>query len=62
MRPPKSNAHGALSWLALFGSSGTLICCALPIILVTLGAGATIAALTHRSEGARNSQTITQHR
>jgi len=46
MGSPKSNDHGALSWLALFGSSGTLICCALPIILVTLGAGATVAALT----------------
>lgn len=35
-----------LSWLTLFASSGTLICCALPIILVTLGMGATVAALT----------------
>jgi mercuric ion transport protein len=35
-----------LSWLTLFASSGTLICCALPIILVTLGLGATVAALT----------------
>ncbi len=34
------------SWLTLFASSGTLICCALPIILVTLGMGATVAALT----------------
>jgi len=37
--------HG-LSWLTLFASSGTLICCALPIILVTLGLGATVASLT----------------
>jgi len=35
-----------LSWLALFTSTGTLICCALPILLVTLGLGATVAALT----------------
>jgi mercuric ion transport protein len=35
-----------LSWLTLFASSGTLICCALPIILVTLGLGAIVAALT----------------
>ena len=35
-----------LSWLTLFAASGTLICCALPIILVTLGLGATVAALT----------------
>ncbi|NOX69152.1 MAG: hypothetical protein GXP15_08190 [Gammaproteobacteria bacterium] len=36
----------SLGWLTLFASSGTLICCALPIILVTLGFGATVAALT----------------
>ena len=36
----------SLTWLTLFASSGTLICCALPIILVTLGMGATVAAFT----------------
>jgi len=46
MRPEKDSGNGVLAWLALFGSSGTLICCALPIILVTLGAGATVGALT----------------
>lgn len=35
-----------LTWVALFTSSGALICCALPILLVTLGMGATVAALT----------------
>jgi len=35
-----------VSWFTLFTSSGTLICCALPIILVTLGMGATVAAMT----------------
>lgn len=35
-----------ITWLSLFASSGTLICCALPITLVTLGMGATVAALT----------------
>ncbi len=35
-----------LSWISLFASSGTLICCALPILLVTLGMGAAVAALT----------------
>lgn len=35
-----------LTWLALFTSTGTLLCCALPIALVTLGMGATVAALT----------------
>lgn len=32
--------------MALFASSGTLICCALPITLVTLGMAATVASLT----------------
>lgn len=36
----------ALGWLALAASGGTLVCCALPIVLVTLGFGATVAALT----------------
>lgn len=35
-----------LSWLTLFAASGTLICCAIPIVLVTLGLGATVAALS----------------
>ena len=39
-------ASAGLSWLALVTSAGTLICCALPIVLVTLGLGATVAALT----------------
>lgn len=33
------------AWLVLFASSTTLICCALPILLVTLGLGAVSAAL-----------------
>ena len=37
---------GKLSWLTLFASTGTLLCCALPILLVSLGLGATVAALT----------------
>ncbi|HEC12752.1 MAG TPA: hypothetical protein ENI80_05810 [Acidiferrobacteraceae bacterium] len=35
-----------MTWLTLFASTGTLICCALPIMLVTLGLGATVAAMT----------------
>lgn len=35
-----------LSWLTLFASTGTLICCALPVILVTLGLGSAVAAVT----------------
>lgn len=38
--------QAGLSWLTLFASGGTLICCALPIILVALGLGATVAAFT----------------
>jgi len=34
-----------VSWLALFASSGTLICCALPALLVALGAGAVLSSL-----------------
>lgn len=35
----------AASVLSLFASSGTLICCALPALLVTLGAGAALSSL-----------------
>ncbi len=35
-----------LTWLALFASTGTLICCALPIAFVMLGLGATVAAIS----------------
>lgn len=34
------------AWLALFASSGTLICCALPVTLVSLGLGAVVASTT----------------
>lgn len=35
-----------VSWLTLFTTTGTLVCCALPILLVTLGMGAAFATLT----------------
>lgn len=35
----------ATSWLALFAGTSTLVCCALPALLVTLGAGAALATL-----------------
>jgi mercuric ion transport protein len=41
-----SGRESSVSWLALFASTGTLVCCALPILLVSLGMGATMAALT----------------
>lgn len=34
-----------LPTLSLFTSAGTLVCCALPALLVTLGAGATLAGI-----------------
>ena len=33
------------SWVLLFTTSATLVCCALPIFLVTLGMGAAVATL-----------------
>ncbi len=33
------------SWMSLFASSSTLICCALPALLVSLGAGAALSSL-----------------
>ena len=42
---PVSRASAWSSWGALFASSGTLICCALPALLVALGAGAALSTL-----------------
>ncbi len=39
-----SNKETTVTWLALLTTSGTLLCCALPIVLVTLGMGATVAS------------------
>ena len=33
------------SWAALLASSGTLVCCALPALLVAVGAGAALSSL-----------------
>lgn len=35
-------------FFSLFGSAGTLICCALPALFVSLGAGAVFASLVSR--------------
>jgi len=43
---PRAGDGRRLTWLALFATTGTLVCCALPIVLVTLGLGAAVAALT----------------
>lgn len=37
--------HARWGWFILFASSSTLMCCALPILLVTLGLGAVSATL-----------------
>ncbi len=36
-----------LKWLTLFFSSGTLLCCALPIALVAMGLGASVVSLNY---------------
>jgi len=36
----------SVTFFTLFTTTGTLVCCALPIMLVTLGMGATVAAMT----------------
>jgi len=41
----KASSSRGLTWLALFTSTGTIICCALPILLVSLGMGATLATM-----------------
>jgi hypothetical protein len=42
--PPRIRG-GALSFLSLFTSLGTLLCCALPSLLVLFGLGATVATV-----------------
>jgi mercuric ion transport protein len=39
-----ASRRGLLSYLSLFTSFGTLLCCALPSLLVLLGLGATVAS------------------
>jgi hypothetical protein len=36
---------GWFSWVSIFTSAGTLVCCALPAALVAAGAGASLASL-----------------
>ncbi|MEO8025013.1 MAG: hypothetical protein ABI823_00985 [Bryobacteraceae bacterium] len=42
--PAEIRSSGILSYLSLFTSVGTLLCCALPSLLVLLGLGATVAS------------------
>lgn len=47
-RGGQGQAASGTTWLSLFASTGTLVCCALPIVFVSLGFGAAVAALTSR--------------
>lgn len=40
-----------LRWLTLFTTSSTLLCCALPILLVSLGLGTVVASLNYNIPG-----------
>src|ERR1700736_3943166 len=44
-RAPLRIRGGALSYLSLFTSVGTLLCCALPSLLVLFGLGATVTSV-----------------
>ncbi len=44
MREVTTKSH-VLPFLSLFTSVGTLVCCALPALLVTIGAGAVLAGM-----------------
>jgi len=48
-RMPTGAASGSREWLlaylSLFTSMGTLLCCALPSLLVLVGLGATVASV-----------------
>lgn len=43
---PTPRLETGATWVTLFASTATLVCCALPIILVSVGMGASVAALT----------------
>ena len=45
MEPMQTVNEKAANFFALFASSSTLVCCALPAIFVALGAGASFASL-----------------
>jgi predicted small integral membrane protein len=39
------DASRSSAWLSVFASTGTLVCCALPALMVSIGAGAALSAL-----------------
>lgn len=42
---PVRSRSGVLSYLSLFSSLGTLLCCALPSLMVLVGLGATVSSV-----------------
>jgi mercuric ion transport protein len=50
-RPMTATTRRSFAWLGLFASSTTLVCCAIPILLVAAGFGTTVAALTDALPG-----------
>ena len=51
MEPSKWSDKAHLRWLTLFITGSTLLCCALPILLVSLGFGAVVASLNYNIPG-----------
>ena len=47
----KRSRQSCLNFLTLFSSTGTLICCALPALLISLGLGAVMAGLASNVPG-----------
>ncbi len=47
----KSSQQGVLSWFILISSSSTLLCCALPALMVALGAGAVFGSFVAQVPG-----------
>ena len=51
VEPSRWSDNSHLRWLTLFVASGTLVCCVLPIVLVSLGFGAVAASLAYNIPG-----------
>lgn len=51
VEPTKWSDKSYLRWLTLFVASSTLVCCVLPIVLVSLGFGAVAASLAYNIPG-----------
>ncbi|NOX14643.1 MAG: hypothetical protein GXP61_01130 [Epsilonproteobacteria bacterium] len=47
----KNKISNNLKWITLLITSSTLLCCALPILLVSLGLGATVASINFNVPG-----------